>query len=112
MTSINGQSFDVPDREYLLEENKILRERLEAIPRHIPEGFIDWSAWVGKLAAQVNKVEEESYRFRKALEFYAKIENYQKDGLVDVGGHLEDFRPILGDYGGLARHTLAEKEGL
>lgn len=89
---LNYQADKLADRNLILRsENKKLRKE-----------FDEFQGMAADIAIQRDK-------FRKALEFYAEIENYQKEGLVDVGGHLEDFIAVMGDYGGLARHTLAKK---
>jgi len=45
---------------------------------------------------------------REALEWYAKVEHYKKDGsIMNPGG--QDFIPVLGDFGGYARAALGKE---
>ena len=91
------------------------KERLEEIKKELELDWSDISYVVNQddvkwLINLVEKLEQQNKRYREALEFYADENNYREQELKGiVPPRPITFKPILHDYGSIARQALEGK---
>lgn len=90
-----------------LEDAKLMARmlRLETrLPYNFPFYLVDWLV---EQAERVYELEAKIERYREALEFYADKNNYREQVLKGIVPPMPiKFKPILHDYGSIARQAL------
>lgn len=83
--------------------------RLETrLPYDFPFDLVDWLV---EQAERAQELERKIKRYREALEFYADENNYREQELKGiVPPRPIRFKPILHDYGSIAREALEGEE--
>mgnify|MGYP001229624977 CR=1 FL=1 len=93
-----------------LEEARLMAEMLRVetrLPHDFPFDLVDWLV---EQAERVWELERKIERYREALVFYADENNYREQELKGiVPPRPITFKPILHDYGSIARQALEEE---
>jgi hypothetical protein len=102
-TNWNNYHMSIPDVKWLIEQ----AERVQEFEQVIGDLYED----IKELELLRIKEKRKAQRYKQALEFYADENNYREHDLKGiVPPRPITFKPILHDYGSIARQALESDE--